>query len=232
MGFEQHGLQQRFFSLFRLSGKLASDSSGRPAGQTFRRTARHLSVPLLALLVAACSPAVKQEEAITAPQTTEQANAQRERAAAMQQAAEERLAAEQAECYKKFFVSDCLRDAKARYTETILQARDIDIPARDFLRNVQRMEVERKEAERSANISVREAEQQAQADEYRRKEQERAAKREQRRADKAAQAATYRQKAAAEARERQARQAQRARRDAERKAKREQTERDAKTGKQ
>lgn len=191
-----------------------------------RNASDHLSalppalLGILVLLVTACSPAVKQKEAATIPQTTEQANAQRERAAAMQQAAEERLETEQAECYKKFFVSDCLRDAKTRYTETILQARDIDIPARDFLRNVQRMEIERREAERNTNNQAREAEQQRQAAEYRRKEQERAAERERRQADKAAQAAAYRQKAAEEGRSRQERQARHARRDAERQAER------------
>lgn len=175
---------------------------------------------ILVLLVTACSPAVKQKEAVSIPQTMEQAAAQRERAAAMQQAAEERLVAEQAECYKKFLVSSCLRDAKARYTEAILQARDIDIPARDFQRNVQRMEIERREAERNTNIQAREAEQQRQAAEYRRKEQERAAERERRQADKTAQAAAYRQKAAEEARSRQERQERRAKRDAERERRR------------
>ena len=180
-----------------------------------------------ALLLSACSPAVKQEPPVTVPQTLEQADAQRERAAAMKQAAEERLAAEQAECYKKFFVSGCLAEAKERYTETILQARRLDMPARDFQRNVRRTEVETKETQREADLSERESEQKAQAEAFRAKEAERAAERERRQADKASQAAAYHQKAAAEAQRRQERQAERAKRDAERAAKKARKEAEA-----
>ena len=77
------------------------------------RFQRKIPAVLVALLVSACSTAVKQDNA-EIPRTIEQANAQRERAAEMKRAAEARLAAEEDACYRKFLVSACLKEAKAR----------------------------------------------------------------------------------------------------------------------
>ena len=93
----------------------------------------------------------------------EQANAQRERAKAMKQAAEEQLSTEQNACYQKILVSACLKDAKARYTASIVEARKLDIPARDFQRDAKRTEADAKEAKRAADMPQREVDQRAQA---------------------------------------------------------------------
>ena len=150
------------------------------------------------------------------PQTLEEAHAQRERAKAMKQAAEERLAAEQAECYKKFLASSCLKDAKARYTQAVVEARNVDIPARAVERDFKRTEVEAKENRREVERPEREAEQKEQAAEFRDKEATRAAERERKIAEKTEQAAKYHAKATAEQAARRERQAERAKRDAER----------------
>ena len=172
---------------------------------------------LLAAATALAQPVV--DNPAGRPRTIEEANAQRDRAAAMKQAAEDRLDAEQAECYRKFLASSCLRDAKARYSKAVIEARNIDIPARDFQRDYKRAEVETKESRREAENETRGTEQQAQASEFRSKEATRAAERERKIAEKAEQAAKYREKAAAEEAARRERQAQRERRDAERAAK-------------
>ena len=62
------------------------------------------------------------------PRTLEQAEVQRKQAETMRDAAEKRYAAEQAACYQKILVNDCLVDAKKRYTQTIIDARQLDAP--------------------------------------------------------------------------------------------------------
>ena len=155
---------------------------------------------------------------VSAPQTLEQANAQRLQAKQMQDSAEKNLVAEQAACYKKFLVNSCLEDAKKRHTQALIDARNIDIPARDFQREAKRAEVTAKDAERAANAPVRAAEQKEQASSYRADEAAKATDRERKKAAKAQQAAEGRQKRAAEEARRQEKQEKRAKKDAERAA--------------
>ncbi len=153
------------------------------------------------------------------PQTLEQASAQRARAAAMRDEAERRHEAEKNACYSKFLVNDCLADAKKRYTATIVEARRLDQPARDFEREARRRDVEAEEAQRLADQPAREAEQKASAERFRAEEAAKASARQQKLAEKARQAEEGRQKTAAEQARRQAKLEKRARQDAEREAK-------------
>lgn len=156
---------------------------------------------------------------VPTPQTLEQADAQRERSKAMRNEAEQRYAAEQTACYKKFLVNSCLDDAKKRYTQSILEARKLDIPAREFQREAKRTDVAAKEAQRAADLPRREAEQREQAEEYRATEAAKAAAREKKIADKSVKAAEGRRKREAEQAKRQAKQEERAKKDAKRAAK-------------
>ncbi|MBK7325620.1 Biopolymer transport protein TolA [Candidatus Propionivibrio aalborgensis] len=156
---------------------------------------------------------------IPIPQTLEQADAQRDRAKQLRDEADRNYESEQKACYKKFLVSGCLDEAKQRHTQSMIHARELDIPARDFQREAKRAEVEAKEAERAADIPSREAEQKEQAEKYRAEEAAKAAKRAQKKADKELKAAENRQKMAAEQAKRQAKLEKRAKKDAERAAK-------------
>lgn len=135
---------------------------------------------------------------VPTPQTLEEANAQRARAEQMRDAAERNFLVEQDACYDKFQVNSCLDDAKKRRTRTLIDARNLDIPARDFQREAKRADVEAKEQKRDDDAPRRAAKQQQQAADYRAEEAAKAAKREKKIADKAAQAAKGRQNAAAD----------------------------------
>lgn len=177
---------------------------------------RNLSA--LSLLV---SPALwAQTQAPEVPKTLEQAAAQRARAAQMGNEADKRYADEKATCYTKFLVNACLADASKRHTDALIDARNLDIPARDFQREVRRADVEAKEAKREADRPLREAEQDEQAESYRADEASKAAERDKKIAEKEKQAAEGRQKLAEEQAKRQAKQQQREKRDAELAAKR------------
>ncbi len=105
--------------------------------------ARHLSFLFLLpsfVLAAEHAPAVPQ------PTTLEEAAAQRQQAEQMRTEAEERFVREQSACYKKFLVNDCLEDAKKQRTQSMIEARKLEVPARDFEREAHRAEVEGKAA--------------------------------------------------------------------------------------
>ncbi len=172
----------------------------------------------LNVLAAEPSPAVPQ------PTTLEEAAAQRKAADQMREAAETRFAEEQAGCYKKFLVNDCLEGAKKRRTQSMIEARNLDAPARDFEREAHRAEVEAKEALRAKETPQRELEQKEQGEAYRAEETARATEREKKLADKEAQAAKARQKAAEEQAKRQAKLEKRNKKIAESAAKRAQEE--------
>ena len=155
---------------------------------------------------------------VPTPQTLEQADAQRERVKQMRSEAEQRYTTEQTACYKKFLVSSCLDDAKKRYTKTMIESRNLDIPARDFQREAKRTDVEAKEAKRASELPVREADQKQQAENYRAEEAAKASEREQKKVAKAQKAAAGRQKTADEQARRKVRQEKREKRDAERAA--------------
>ena len=160
-------------------------------------------LPFLVLL--SCSAlAVEPAPAVPQPTTLEAAAAQRQEADRMRKSAEDLFAAEQAACYKKFLVNDCLEDAKKRRTQSMIEARNLDAPARDFEREAHRAEVEAKEALRAKETPQRELEQKEQGEAYRAEETARAAEREKKLADKEAQAAKARQKAAEEQAKRKA----------------------------
>ena len=182
------------------------------------RTSLIRSLSALSLLV---SPALwSQTLAPELPQTLEQAAAQRARAAQMVNEADKRYADEKAICYTKFLVNGCLADASKRHTDALIEARNVDIPARDFQREARRTDVEVKEAKREADRPVRDADQKEQAEGYRADEVAKAAEREKKIAAKEQQATETRQKLAEEQAKRQAKQQQREKRDAELAAKR------------
>lgn len=175
------------------------------------------SVLLIALLIA--NPVWAQGPDVEIPQTLEQAADQRARAKQLVAESDARYAAEQQACYSKFLVNSCLDEARKRHTQALIDARNLDIPARDFQREAKRADVEAKEAQRAADRPLREAEQQAQGESYRAEEAAKAAEREKKIAAKAQKAAEGRQKTAAEQARRQAKQEQRAKDDAARAAK-------------
>jgi hypothetical protein len=153
------------------------------------------------------------------PRTLEQASAQRERADQMRKAAEERFKNEEAACYQKILLNDCLADAKERRTRVIVDARKLEAPARDFERAAKRAEVEAKEAQRAAEQARRQADEPAEVEKYQADEAAKAAERERRIADKARKAAEGRQKRMEEEASRKAKAEARARKIAERAAK-------------
>ena len=104
----------------------------------------------LNVLAAEPSPAVPQ------PTTLEEAAAQRQKADRMRKSADDLFAEEQAACYKKFLVNDCLEDAKKKRTQSMIDARNLEAPARDFEREAHRAEVEGKAAQRAADMPQRE----------------------------------------------------------------------------
>ena len=185
---------------------------------------RHSSFCLscLILLLSPLLHAQTSESASTVPQPTtlEEAAAQRRLAEQMRTEAEERFAREQPACYKKFLVNDCLEDAKKQRTQSMIAARKLEAPARDFEREAHRAEVEGKAAQRDAELPKREAEQADQGEAYRADEAVRAAEREKKLADKEAQAVKGRQKAAEEQARRQAKLEKRNKKIAEQAAKR------------
>lgn len=152
------------------------------------------------------------------PQTLEEAGAQRQRAASMRAEAERRYETEQKNCYTKFMVNDCLAAAKKHYTAAIIEARQLDQPARDFERALKRQEVEAKEAQRLADQPRREAGQQESAERFRAEEAAQAAAREQKLATKAAKAEEGHRKEAARQAKRQAKLEKRAQQETEREA--------------
>ena len=107
--------------------------------------------------------AAEPPAAVPQPTTLDEAAAQRKAADRMREAAEARFAEEEAACYKKFLVNSCLEDAKKRYTQSLIEARNLDIPARDFQRDAKRTEADAKEAKRAADMPQREVDQRAQA---------------------------------------------------------------------
>lgn len=128
----------------------------------------------------------------------EEAQAQRIHAEAMKSEAEQRYASEQAACYKKFLVNDCLEAARNRHTQSLNEARTLDKAGREVEREAHRQEVEAKEARRTAAASQRAVEQQAQAEAYRAEEAGKVAERERKLAEKAKQAEEGRKRVAAE----------------------------------
>lgn len=173
----------------------------------------------LAVMILLGASAWAQTALPAAPQTAEQAAAQRVQIAALRVQAAKRYGEEQNACYSKFLVSDCLDAAQKTHSRTMIEARTLEKGVRDFEREEYRRAVEAKEAERQAELVARDAEQPAQASRYRAEEASKTAEREHKRIDKARQAAEGRQKTEAEQAARREKLAKRAQQDAERAAK-------------
>ncbi len=156
-----------------------------------------------------------QTPAPVQPENAEQAAAQRELSKQLKIDAEKAYESEQAACYKKFLVNSCLLDAKKRYTQAVIDARNVDAPAREFQRELKRQEIEAKEAQREADRPRRESEQREQGESHRAEEAAKAAEREAKLAAKEKQAAEGRQKLADEKARREAKNAERAKKNAE-----------------
>jgi colicin import membrane protein len=171
------------------------------------------------LIVAPAAWAQMPTPASAAPLSLEEAHAVRVRAEAMKAEAERRYAADQAACYQKFLVNDCLDAVRVPYTKAMIEARELDKTGRDVEREARRQELDAKDAARAAEAPQRAAEQQAEAERYRAEEAAKAAERQRKLADKAKQAEEGRRQAAAEQAARQEKLAKRAREDAERAAK-------------
>ncbi|MBE2259700.1 MAG: hypothetical protein H6942_13200 [Candidatus Accumulibacter sp.] len=173
---------------------------------------------VVAMAFATAALADDSPSAVPIPRTLEEAAAQRDRAELMRAQAEQRYQAEQDQCYGKFLVSGCLVDAKKRYTASIVEARKLDQPARDFERAAHRQEVEAREAQRAAERLARQAENQENAESFRAEQAAKVAERDAKLAAKARKAEEGRRKTAAEQARRQAKLEQRAQADARREA--------------
>ena len=138
---------------------------------------------LLLVIQMACAQAPVASPTPEIPKTLQQTEAQRARAQAMQDLAEQHYAADQTTCYKKFQVNSCLDEARKRYTDSVISARNIDIPARKFQREARRTDVAAKEEKRATDLIHRSAEQKTQAETYRKKEAEKKTNRERKAAE-------------------------------------------------
>ena len=155
-------------------------------------------LPIVLLLASQPLWAQKAGDPAPMPQTLEQAEAQRQQAEAMRKDAERRYAAEEAACYKKILVNPCIDAAKERHTKTIVEARRLEAPAREFQRESRRGDVEAEKGRRAAEVPAREAERQERAERYRAGEAAKAADREEKRLDKERKAEENRKKLAEE----------------------------------
>ena len=180
-----------------------------------------LTLASFAMLLARAEESAPQ---VPAPRSLEEAAAQRTQATRMREEADRLLETEQAGCYEKFLVSRCLDDAKKRHTQSLIDARNLDTPARHFQQEAHRADVEAKEAQRAADAVTRAQDQQEKGETYRADEAQKAALREQKVADKATQAAAGRQKMAADQAKYQARLQKHAQKIADAEAKRKKKE--------
>jgi hypothetical protein len=181
----------------------------------FTRFQTIFSILLLMLSLPLCAQDA-DTPAAPVPRTNEQAEAQRQKAEDMRKEAKQRYTEDEAACHQKILVSGCLVDAKKRYSNTIIEARKLEAPAREFQRESRRKEVMTEKDQRATERSVREARQQEQAESYRASESAKAAEREQKQLDKERKAEEYRKKQAEKQAERQLKEEKRAKKQAER----------------
>lgn len=177
------------------------------------------------LMILSMSPAMlwaqaAEPAAVPQPTTMEAAKAQREQASRLRKEAETRHEAEMAACYKKVLVNSCLDGAKKRYTQSVIAARNLDAPARDFEREFHRQEQRAKDEKRATENDGRREDQAKKAGQYRADEASKASARAQKQAAKAAKAAEGRKKREAEQAKYQAKIEKRDKKEAEKAAKR------------
>lgn len=175
-----------------------------------------------ALLVGGIPSAGAADQAVEAPiptpRTLEEADAQRKRASELREAADARFAEEEQACYKKFLANKCVDEARTRYRQSVIYARKLDIPAREFQREARRAEVDGKTAKRVAEQPARDAERQQQIEDFHAETSTKAAERKAKLEEKARQAEEGRLKRAQERADYEERKKDWARKDAERAA--------------
>ncbi|MCL2831134.1 MAG: hypothetical protein FWD77_10460 [Betaproteobacteria bacterium] len=178
----------------------------------------------------------REERVLTAPEIAleaapddafllDKAASMRRQAEADEAAALQLFAEEEARCYRKFFVNDCLNTAKRKRVDQVNAARALDLEGRRLEREVKRREVEARQAQREVETKTREEDLAAQGEAFRAEQERRATEREQRVADKERQSEEYRKRHAEEEQARRIKLEERARRDADRAERRAEQER-------
>ncbi|MDR2507875.1 MAG: hypothetical protein LBD67_07785 [Candidatus Accumulibacter sp.] len=181
------------------------------------------------LFLVRCVWAADETPAVPQPKTIEEADAQRERASEMRSEAKKRYERESKACYGNFLVNACLEKAKERQTQTMIEARHLDAPARRFQQETRRAEADAEDKRKEAERTAREAGQKQRTADFHAKEDMKTAEREQKMTGRQRKIAETRRKNARKEVKRQEREKSRAERDAKRVAKktREEAERDA-----
>jgi hypothetical protein len=115
-------------------------------------------LPFLLLLL--LSPAHAQEPLSDEEKhrLLDQARGLKEQAGAIQEAARNRFKEQEAACWKKFLVSDCIDDAKLAHKEEARKANELERQAREIERDVRKREFAMREARRIEEAPRKEAE--------------------------------------------------------------------------
>ncbi|MEN3276436.1 MAG: colicin import rane protein [Massilia sp.] len=142
----------------RTAQSTAAQSTAVQSGSV-RFALRHAALALMLGLLAACasnSPAPPSE---TVAPTTSVAQAEERLAnvAAERAAIEARYAAREAVCYEKFFVNDCLDEARQRRRSALAVQRAVEVEAEYFIRKNKVDERDRAMAEAEAEYQAQEA---------------------------------------------------------------------------
>lgn len=170
---------------------------------------------LLLLALFTAPPLLAEPPALT----LDEARAERARASEIKAEAERVFKEDEAACYQRVLVNDCLETAKKKRLKTIREARAIDKVGRDAERQHERLRVEEREAARAADAPRRAAEQRIEGRQYREEVERKAAERDAKIAEKERKAEEGRRRLAAEEAERREKLEARARKDAERESK-------------
>jgi colicin import membrane protein len=129
-----------------------------------QRTLRHAGAFLMAVLLTACG--TQRPAAVSTPPapttSVAQANTRLADVAAERAAIEARHAEREIVCYEKFFVNNCLEEAKERRRSALVAQRAIEIEAEYFLRKNKVDERDKAMAEAEARFQAEEAQAAAQ----------------------------------------------------------------------
>ncbi|MRR50311.1 MAG: hypothetical protein EG825_05265 [Rhodocyclaceae bacterium] len=115
-------------------------------------------LPLLLLLLLSLARAEEPLGDEEKHRLLDQARSLKEQAAAIQDAARNRYKEQEAACWKKFLVSDCLDDAKIAHKEEARKANELERQAREIERDVRKREFAMREARRIEDAPRKEAE--------------------------------------------------------------------------
>jgi hypothetical protein len=190
-----------------------SDSESGPA--EIIMLAKLYPILLIPLLVAGPLGAVEADDP-PVPRTLEEAEAQRQKADAMRREAERRYVEEEIDCYRQIRINDCRDEIRERRTRTLIEARRIEAPAREFQRESKRAEVEAEKDRRAAERSAQEKRQEERTVSHRAEESARVAERDRKRLNKERKAEENRKKRAGKEAKRRAEAEKRAEKQAER----------------